>query len=82
MLKTAQKLGFAESNPESDLNGSDAASKIKILSSIAFNRSISKNKILTEGIENITLTDINHAKKLFGVDRFHKLLLMMLHCTR
>ena len=63
-LKTAQKLGFAESNPESDLNGSDAAAKIKILSSIAFNKSISKNKILTEGIENITLTDIEHAKNL------------------
>ena len=64
VLKTAQKLGFAESNPESDLNGSDTAAKIKILSSIAFNKSISKNKILTEGIENITLTDIEHAKNL------------------
>ena len=64
VLKAAQKLGFAESNPESDLNGSDAAAKIKILSSIAFNKSISKNKILTEGIENITLTDIEHAKNL------------------
>ena len=64
VLKTAQKLGFAESNPESDLNGSDAAAKIKILSSIAFNKSISKNKILTEGIENISLTDIEHAKNL------------------
>ena len=64
VLKTAQKLGFAESNPSSDLNGSDAAAKIKILSSIAFNKSISKNKILTEGIENITLTDIRHAKNL------------------
>ena len=64
VLKTAQKLGFAESNPISDLNGNDAASKIKILSSIAFNRSISKNKILTEGIQNITLTDIKHAKNL------------------
>ena len=64
VLKTAQKLGFAESNPVSDLNGSDAAAKIKILSSIAFNKSISKNKILTEGIENITLADIEHAKNL------------------
>ena len=64
VLKAAQKLGFAERNPESDLNGSDAAAKIKILSSIAFNKSISKNKILTEGIENITLTDIEHAKNL------------------
>ena len=64
VLKAAQKLGFAERNPESDLNGSDAAAKIKILSSIAFNKSISKNKILTEGIENISLTDIEHAKNL------------------
>ena len=63
-LDNAKKLGFAESNPASDLNGSDAAAKIKILSSIAFNKSISKNKILTEGIENITLTDIKHAKNL------------------
>ena len=63
-LEKAKKLGFAESNPISDLNGSDAADKIKILSSIAFNKIISKNKILTEGIQNIGLTDILHAKNL------------------
>ncbi len=64
VLEKAKKLGFAESNPISDLNGSDAADKIKILSSIAFNKIISKNKILTEGIQNIGLTDILHAKNL------------------
>tara|TARA_Y100000590_G_scaffold394273_1_gene473291 strand:- start:8895 stop:10199 length:1305 start_codon:yes stop_codon:yes gene_type:complete len=64
VLKKAQKLGFAETNPLSDLNGSDAAAKIKILSSIAFNKKISNNKILAEGIQNITLTDIQHAKNL------------------
>jgi len=64
VLEIAKKLGFAEKNPISDLNGSDAASKIKILSSIAFNRKISKNKILIEGIQNINLIDIIHAKKL------------------
>ena len=47
-----------------DLNGSDSAAKIKILSSISFNRTISNNKILTEGIQNINLTDILHAKNL------------------
>ena len=52
VLDDAKKLGFAESNPSSDLEGNDAADKIKILSSIAFNKTISKNKILTEGIEN------------------------------
>jgi len=64
VLDNAKKLGFAESNPASDLEGSDAADKIKILSSIAFNKTISKNKILTEGIQNINQTDIYHAKNL------------------
>jgi homoserine dehydrogenase len=64
VLENAKKLGFAENNPMSDLNGSDAASKIKILSSIAFCKSISNNSILTEGIENINQTDIHHAKGL------------------
>ena len=64
VLDKAKKLGFAENNPISDLNGNDSAAKLRILSSIAFNKMISKNKILTEGIQNINLTDILHAKKL------------------
>ena len=64
MLNKAKKLGFAETNPISDLNGNDSAAKLRILSSLAFNKSISTNKILTEGIQNISLTDIFHAKTL------------------
>ncbi len=64
ILHKAKKLGFAEANPISDLNGSDSASKLRILSSLAFNKAISKNKILTEGIQNINLTDILYAKNL------------------
>ncbi len=64
ILEKAKKLGFAESNPVSDLNGSDSAAKLKILSSIAFNITISKNNILTEGIQNINLTDVLYAKNL------------------
>ena len=64
VLDKAKKLGFAESNPISDLNGSDSAAKLRILSSLAFNKAISKNKILTEGIQNINLTDILYAKSL------------------
>tara|TARA_Y100000590_G_C15727117_1_gene1015646 strand:- start:713 stop:2005 length:1293 start_codon:yes stop_codon:yes gene_type:complete len=64
VLNKAKKLGFAESNPISDLNGNDSASKLRILSSIAFNKTISKNEILTEGIQNINLTDIMYSKKL------------------
>ena len=63
VLANAKKLGFAESNPISDLNGDDSAAKLRILSSIAFNKTISKNKILIEGIQNINLTDILYAKK-------------------
>ena len=64
VLDNAKKLGFAENNPAADLEGNDAAAKIKILSSIAFNKTISKNKILTEGIQNINQTDIYHTKNL------------------
>ena len=64
ILNKAKKLGFAESNPISDLNGTDSASKLRILSSLAFNKSISKNNILTEGIQNINLSDILNAKNL------------------
>ena len=45
VLDKAKKLGFAESNPISDINGGDSAAKLRILSSIAFNKNISKNKI-------------------------------------
>jgi len=65
VLDQAKRLGFAESNPLSDLNGDDSADKLRILSSISFNKNISKNKILIEGIQNINLTDILYAKK-FG----------------
>ena len=64
VLKKAQKLGFAETNPKFDLNGKDVLSKIKILSSLSFNKKISKNKSLMKGIEDIELKDIKMANSL------------------
>ena len=64
VLNKAQKLGFAESNPKFDLNGEDVLSKIKILSSLSFNKKISKNKSLMKGIEDIELKDIKMANSL------------------
>jgi len=65
VLKKAQNLGYAEpSNPKLDLNGYDALAKVKILSSLAFNRKISKNSCLMEGIESIELKDIEIAEQL------------------
>ena len=72
-LSRAQKLGYAESNPTSDLNGVDVASKLKILSALSFNTYIDDKPILIEGIKNIDQTDINNANqfgykiKLIGV---------------
>ena len=65
VLKKAQNLGYAEpTNPKLDLNGYDAMAKIKILSSLAFNKKISNTKVLMEGIENIETKDIDIANQL------------------
>ena len=62
-LINAQKLGYAESNPKSDLNGEDVASKLKILTSLCFNSFLNKN-IHVEGISNIDKEDIINADQL------------------
>ena len=64
VLYAAQKLGFAEANPKFDLDGSDVLAKIRILSSLSFNKKISKNICLRNGIEDIELEDIDMAEKL------------------
>ena len=64
VLKEAQKLGFAEANPKFDLDGSDVLAKIRILSSLSFNKKISKNICLKNGIADIELEDIDMAEKL------------------
>jgi len=65
VLKKAQKLGYAEpGNPKLDLNGYDALSKIRILSSLSFNKKISKSSVLMEGIEHIETKDIDIANQL------------------
>ena len=65
VLKKAQNLGYAEpGNPKLDLNGYDALAKIKILSSLAFNKKISKSNCLMEGIENVEFKDIEIANQL------------------
>ena len=63
-LSKAQKLGYAESNPESDVNGNDVASKLKILTALAFNSFIDNKPILNEGIKDIDQVDINNANQL------------------
>ena len=63
VLIHAKRLGYAEANPQSDLNGGDVASKLKILSSLCFNSFISDN-IHIEGIREIDKVDIDNANNL------------------
>ena len=63
ILINAKKLGYAESNPTSDLNGEDVASKLKILSSLCFNSFLNSN-IHVEGIKDIDKEDIDYANNL------------------
>jgi len=65
VLKEAQALGYAEADPKGDVQGYDAAYKIAILSSIAFNKRININEIYKDGISNISPEDIKHANE-FG----------------
>ena len=64
ILKEAQNLGYAESDPSFDIDGTDTAHKISILSLVAFGNSLNLKSIYTEGIENIEVEDINYAKML------------------
>lgn len=64
VLKEAQNLGYAESDPTSDISGADAAYKIAILSSIAYETIIDLKDVYVQGIENIELEDIKIADEL------------------
>ncbi len=64
VLTQAQKLGYAERDPSSDINGLDAAYKISILASIAFESFIDVESIFVEGIQDIEQVDIELAGEL------------------
>ncbi len=63
-LDEAKHLGYAESNPVSDLNGQDVADKLKILTALSFNSFINNKIIEVQGIKDIDQTDINNANIL------------------
>ena len=75
VLKEAQEKGYAERNPEADVEGHDACRKIAILSSLMLGKTVDSEKIYTEGITKITAADFVYAKamgrsiKLFGMSR-------------
>ena len=63
-LKNAQNLGYAESNPDADILGYDACRKICILSDLAYGININPDLVQVEGIDNLSLEDIENADRL------------------
>ena len=64
VLKEAQDNGYAERNPEADVEGYDACRKIAILSSLISGQQVDFEDIYTEGITKITKTDMKYAKAM------------------
>ena len=64
VLKDAQNKGYAERNPEADVEGYDACRKIAILTSLANGRQVDFEDIYTEGITKITDKDFKYAGKM------------------
>lgn len=63
-LAQAQSLGYAEADPTADVEGYDAARKLAILASIAFNTRVPLDQVYLEGITRVTAEDIKYAAEL------------------
>jgi homoserine dehydrogenase len=63
-LAEAQRLGYAEADPSDDVNGRDAAAKMAILARLAFSTPVRLDQVRYEGIEHITVDDIEYAREL------------------
>ncbi len=66
-LKMAQELGYAERNPQADIEGDDACRKICILASLAYGKHIYPEYVNTKGITEISLDDVLYAEAWGGV---------------
>ena len=64
VLREAQEKGYAERNPEADVEGYDACRKIAILTSLACGKQVDYQDIYTEGITKISAADIRYAKAM------------------
>ncbi|WHY61219.1 homoserine dehydrogenase [Cytobacillus firmus] len=64
VLKEAQELGYAESDPTADVEGVDAARKMAILSTLGFSMNIDLDDVKVKGITDITEEDLQYGKQL------------------
>jgi len=68
VLKEAQELGYAESDPSFDVDGVDTAHKLAILASVAFGTTIDFDGVHVEGIRHVSPVDIDFARELgYGI---------------
>ena len=63
-LAQAQKLGYAEANPENDIEGYDSNYKLAILASLAFNMQVRPQEVYREGITRLAPRDFRYAREL------------------
>ena len=63
-LKQAQELGYAEANPENDIEGIDASYKLSILASLAFQTRVRPEDVYREGISRLASRDFRYAQEL------------------
>lgn len=63
-LREAQALGYAEKNPTADVEGYDAAYKLSILLSLAFQKKVPVDKVYREGITKVGKADIESGREL------------------
>ncbi|MFQ5574906.1 MAG: homoserine dehydrogenase, partial [Terriglobia bacterium] len=63
-LKDAQRLGYAERDPRADVEGEDAAAKIAILASIAFNSRVTYSQVFRQGISKVSPADLTYAREM------------------
>lgn len=64
VLKEAQQLGYAESDPTSDVEGLDAARKMTILGTLGFHVNVSLDDVEVKGISQVTKEEILYGKRL------------------
>jgi len=64
VLKEAQELGYAETDPTADVEGFDSAAKAAILSGLAFHSNVTSEDVYREGMSTVSAQDIAAAKSL------------------
>lgn len=64
VLREAQRLGYAEADPTFDVDGTDSAHKLAILSSLAYGRQFTAADVYTEGVSSLSPMDIGFAREL------------------